>query len=71
MSHENPGLMSIEEWTEDVMTNTQIISKRSVTEDFVPLWEFSGIVCFDGSLEGDNRKHAEEIVTVLSKLLKE
>lgn len=48
----------------------QIDSKRKVTEDFAPQWDFSGTVYhFDMPLSEEGRKTAEEIIHVLNKLL--
>lgn len=50
---------------------TEIISERTVTEDFAPCWQFSGVVYFNEPLSGENLKQAGEIVAALTKMIKD
>ena len=48
---------------------TKFSVKRSVTDEFEPVWSFEGTVYFETPLSEEQRKKAEEIVFGLNKLL--
>jgi len=48
---------------------TQITNKRKITEDFEPVWEFSGTIYFEKPLSDENRQQATEIIDALNKIL--
>jgi hypothetical protein len=48
---------------------TQISSKRSISDEFTPVWNFNGTVYFEGPLSEEQRKTVEEIIFGLNALL--
>ena len=48
---------------------TQISSKRSISDEFTPVWQFEGTVHFKGPLSEEQRNAVEEIVFGLNALL--
>lgn len=47
-----------------------ITNTRGITEDFAPMWSFSGVITdFTKPLSAESRKQAEEIIAVLNNML--
>lgn len=51
----------------------QIKSKRSISADFSPIWEFNGIIDEFNKplLDDESRDNAEQIIKALTRLLEE
>lgn len=48
---------------------TKFSSKRFVTDEFTPVWQFEGTVHFEGPLSEEQRKEVSELVFGLNVLL--
>lgn len=48
---------------------TQFSNKRSVTDNFTPVWQFEGTVHFEAPLSAEQRQTVEEIIFGLNTLL--